>query len=90
MLGVVYAAGGPLKKRASQVTRRRKAVARKGKVAWLRRLGGPSKRVAKSGVLAEQVYGCEIVGLPPAALRDARSIHAASTGVQCGGASLTA
>ncbi len=90
MLGVDFAAGGNLHKRPTQVTRRRKAMRRRSKIAWLRKLGGPAKRVAKTGAFAEQSYGGDVVGLPPAALRDARRIHSASTGVQCGGASLTA
>ncbi len=90
MLGVDFAAGGPLRSRASQTRRRRKATRRRGKVAWLRRAGGPAAKVAKTGATAEHTYGCEVIGMPPAALRDARSINAAATGIQCGGASLTA
>ncbi len=90
MLGIDYTAGGSLRSRPTQVARRRKAVKRKKRVAWLRRLGGPARKVARQGVLAEHVFGSEVVGLPPAALRDARAINGASTNIHCSGASLTA
>ncbi len=90
MLGIDYSAGGALRSRPTQVARRRKAVARRCKIAWLRRLGGPAHKVARQGALAEHTFGCEVIGLPPAALRDARAINGAAVSVQCGGASLTA
>ncbi len=90
MLGVDYTAGGPLRRRPTQVARRRKAVARRGRVAWLRRMGGIARKVARQGVIPELTYGSEVVGLPPPALRDARAVAAASAGVTSSGASLTA
>ncbi len=89
MLGVDFAAGGSLHARPTQVARRRKAMKRKGRITWLRRLGGPAHKVARHGVLAEHSYGSDVVGLPPAALRDARAVHAASSSISCSGASLT-
>ncbi len=90
MLGIDYSAGGPLRTRASQKARRSKAMGRRSRIAWLRRAGGPAKRVARQGALPEHSYGSEVNGLPPAALRDARRINAASSAIQCGGSSLTA
>ncbi len=89
MLGVDFAAGGKLRRRATQKKRGAKAVQRRGKISWLRKSGGPAVKVARQGALAEHIYGAEVIGLPPAALRDARRIHSASVGIQCGGASLT-
>ncbi len=90
MLGIDYAAGGDLRARPTQVARRRKANRRKGRITWLHRMGGPARRVARQGALPEHSFGSEVVGLPPPALRDARAIHGASSGITCGGASLTA
>ncbi len=90
MLGIDFAAGRRLRKRPTQVKRRRKACRRRKRIAWWRGLGGRAARVARAGAFAGEAYGAEVVGLPPAALRDARSIHAAATPIKCGGASLTA
>ncbi len=90
MLGVDYAAGGALRRRRLQTQRTRKAAKRRFKLAWWRKVGGKATKVAKTGALPEQAFGSEVVGMPPAALRDARRIHAATTSVQCGGASTTA
>ncbi len=91
LLGVDFAAGGPVRRRRVQVARRRKAVARKPRLKWWRLSGGRHvANVAKGGLLPTAAYGDAVVGVTNAALRDYRRIHAASVHVQCAGSSLTA
>ncbi len=91
VLGVDFAAGGKLRIRSTQVKRRKKAKARRGRLKWWRAIGGAhSKSVARGGMTAGAAYGDVVTGISNAALRDYRRIHGAFTTVQCAGASLPA
>ncbi len=90
VLGIDYTAGGEMRRRGTQIQRRRRATGRKKRLKWWKGLGGRAGRVAKSGAIPQLAYGSEVTGLPPSALRDARGIQGATTSTQCGGASLTA
>ncbi len=91
ILGVDFAAGGPLRRRRAQIKRRRKAMDRRRRLRWWRASGGSHvKDVAKGGLIPAASYSDPVVGITNAALRDYRRIHAAAATVQCAGASLTA
>ena len=70
--------------------RLRKAVRRKSKVRWWRRLGGDAVSVARAGIIASGAHAAEVSGIPPAAMRDMCRAVAAAALVQAVGASLTA
>ncbi len=90
LLGTDYAAGGVIRRKTVQNKRRYKAVARKGKLKWWRRVGGNARKVAKAGAQPTIAYGASITGLSNAALRDTRRVLSAAVAVQCGGASAAA
>ncbi len=90
LLGVGYAAGGRHRRRPAQQKRRQKARRRKGKIRWLRSLGGDARRVVKDGVIPSACHGCESTGIPLAMLRDMRYAQAGVAAVKCSGASITA
>ncbi len=90
LLGVDYAAGGRLGHRPLQAQRRCKALRRRSRLRWWMRMGGKGEPIAAGGMLPELSYGCDAVGLPPAAMRDARKIIASANAVSAAGSSLTA
>ncbi len=90
ILGADYAAGGNLHKRRVQTRRRKKAMARKGRLQWWRKLGGNATEVSRGGCLPEMSYGCQPIGIPPRLRRAMRRAQASGTKVRCGGSSLTA
>ncbi len=90
LLGVDYAAGGRLRRRAVQNKRRTKARCRLGKLKWLRRHGGPARAVARGGVNPEMSYGDQVIGMTNSLLRDLRRAHAAATTLKVAGSSTTA
>ncbi len=90
LLGVDISMGGRLRRRPIQSKRFAAARARKRKLRWWRRIGGGATRVARGGACPQATYGADVVGIPPAAMRDLRRIQAAASRVSCGGSSLTA
>ncbi len=90
MLGTDYAAGGRFAVRRVQVKRRRKMVARRGRIAWWRNLGGDARSAMRGGAWASGFYGCDSLGIPPPMLRDMRQLHSGVSKVRCSGSSLTA
>ncbi len=90
LLGVDFAAGAPIRRRATQVKRRQKGKKRRGKLQWWYRNGGAAKRVARAGVLPQMGYGGMVNGLTNPMIRDMRSVVAATTYIKCSGASTSA
>jgi hypothetical protein len=65
MLGIDFSAGGPLRRRATQKARCRKATARRGKIAWLRKAGGAAARVARMARSPNTHMARTLSGFPP-------------------------
>ncbi len=90
MLGVDYAAGGPLKSRKLLRNRTKKARKRKGRLRWLRNLGGDAGAVAIGGIEPSVMFGSEAYGITDATRRDCRRIRAGVCRVRAGASSTTA
>ncbi len=90
LLGTDFAAGGKLRRRSVLRGRISKAVKRRGRLKWWKRMGGNSREIVRGGVVPSVTFGAAACGLPPIALHTMRKLQGAASRISAGGASLTA
>ncbi len=90
LLGTDFAAGGKLRRRGVLRGRIRKAVKRRGRLKWWKRIGGNASEIVRGGVVPSVAFGAAACGLPPVALHAMRKLQGAASRITAGGASLTA
>ncbi len=88
-LGADYSAGGIIRKRKLLKKRLGKALLRKKRLRWWRKLGGCAREVARGGVQPSVSYGASASGLPPRAQLARRRLQAAASRIGAAGSSLT-
>ncbi len=89
ILGVDFAPGRGGGRGKRQLGRFAKAFKRRRKLAWLRKLQGDARQVARGGIGASNLYGSSSTGLRPRRMYQLRRIHGSVVRVRCGGSSLT-
>ncbi len=90
LLGTDFAAGGKLRRRNVLRGRIRKAVKRRGRLKWWKRIGGNAREIVRGGVVPSVAFGAAACGLPPIALHAMRKLQGAASRITAGGESLTA
>ncbi len=88
-LGTDYSAGGVIRRRGLLRKRLGKALQRKKKIRWWRKLGGCAREVARGGIQPSVSYGASASGLPPKAQLARRRLQAAASRIGAAGSSLT-
>ncbi len=90
LLGADFSAGGPLRLRPVSRKRLMKAMRRRRRLKWWRKIGGNAAEVARGGVVPSVTFGAQANGLPCSILRDLRRMQAATSSIRACGSSTSA